>query len=95
MSQLDYLFMAAHASRLCAKQWFRYLRKFVSADGIPKISRSDVCNALRSTKLTMFQKVTLDSTMTYGTPTYAYIRKLNQPCKKNMVMEAIRRIRNE
>ncbi len=94
-SQLEYLFMAAAASQDCISLWFRYLRKFISADGTPQISQAELHTALESDELTTFQKVTLKRAMTRGTPTYNYVFGLNQPCRKTMVKEAMRIVREQ
>ena len=91
---LNYLFIGAKHSRYHARHWFRYLRKFVSMEGKITLSHQDVAFALFSKQLTIFQKITLQRMMTYGTPTYRYVYELNQPSRRFVLNEFFRKLQN-
>lgn len=77
-----YILRAAEDTRYNAWHWFRYLRKIISHDGKVLLSEESIDKLLNNPRLTNFQKVTLKRAVKIGTPTYDYIRGLNQPCKR-------------
>ena len=80
---------AALDSKYNKDHWFRYLRKFIISEGC-KLSDSEIQELLSSSKLTMYQKVTLKRAVIPGTPTNLKVIALNQKTKTPRV-EYIRR----
>ena len=81
----------AEHSRYNAWHWFRYLRKIIDSDGEILLSSYSIEKLLNSSRLTNFQKIVLKRAVEKGSPTYEFIKGLNQPCKKTMLEEFFRR----
>jgi hypothetical protein len=85
----EYVYKAASASWDNAWLWHKYLRKFVSKNGV-ELSRSDLEEVLESNKLTGFQKITLKQANIVGSKTHQYITSLNNKAKSN-ILERLRK----
>lgn len=75
------------ASRHCGHDvahWLRYLRKFVR-NGAPALSPSEVEYLSNCGDLSLCQRVVLERGMETGTPTFGYLRALNEPARTPMV----------
>lgn len=78
MHSIGFLIRGAIDSKYNGRHWFRYLKKIIVNNEII-LSKEEIQALLKSDKLTMFQKVTLSRAVAVGSPTYEYLKRLNQP----------------
>ena len=86
-----FILQGAEHSRYNAWHWFRYLRKIIDRNGEIILDSLSIKSLLKSPRLTNFQKVVLKRAVEKGSPTYEYLRELNQPCKRKMLEEFFKR----
>lgn len=87
----NYMINSAKDSKYNSRQWFLYLRKVITKEKI-KLSQEDINALLSSSELTMYQKVTLERAVVYGSPTYQRVISLNEKAKLRYVELLKRRI---
>ena len=92
-SKVDYLLRAAEHSRFNARHWLRYLRKEI-VNGKVRLTAQEIDLLVNNDKLTMYQKISLKRAMTPGTPTYQFVKELNEPAKTPMLDKIIRSRQN-
>lgn len=93
IGRTDALIRHAEESKYNTKQWLRYLRKTFNNDKA-MITKRELNHLLRSSNLTMCQKLILKRAMTSGTPTNEYVIRLNNHADTPMLKEIIREHRN-
>jgi len=84
MAWIDYMLMAAQHSKDSAEHWFRYLRKYIDKCGTA-FTEADVDALCNNVKLTPFQRISLKSAFTEGSPTRQHIIKLNEPGRRDVL----------
>ncbi len=84
----------AVASRDNAAHWFRYLRKIVKGKNDFVLTQEELSWLLSRDELSCFQKVTLKRAMTIGTPTYQYVKSLNEKWTPTFWPELLRRMKD-
>ena len=94
MSCINFFEQGAIDSKYNASHWFRYLRKIIKNDKVI-ITPDEIQILLKSKNLTMFQKVTLERAAIIGSPTYIYIKSLNEPAKLPMLTKLRSEISDE
>ena len=91
--KVRYLLRAAIHSKYNAKHWARYLRKEI-VNGETKILPEEVDWLMERKELSAFQKIFLKRTMIKGTPTYQYVKELNEPVKKEKLEHLMKHLAN-
>ena len=80
----------AEKSKTSSKQWLRYLRKTVTADG-SKLLPEQIRAIRDSERLSLFQKVVLSQAMDKNTLTHKCIAALNGSASRKMIKEVMRK----
>jgi len=75
-----YLLNVSQDCKYNLKQWFRYLRKFITREKI-HLTDKDIEMLLNSSELSNIQKVSLERALTKGSDTYEHVVSLNEKTK--------------